>query len=180
MTGNINPKQNQGSSPILTMDRAGHSESLLVNTALSSYNKTPMRRKLVSNLQFQMAFGLAMARGVIVGLLLPGLSAILALYLMSQHSDLLPEQKTILINGLNNLVVTFVWISLLLGLVNGVFGFLISQRFAGPLTRIETWSMQHLMKKNPGTLKIRDKDEFSGVAKALNRIVSKVNEEDPS
>jgi hypothetical protein len=139
-----------------------------------------MRRKLVSNLQFQMAFGLAMARGVIVGLLLPGLAAILALYLMSQHSDLLPEQKTILINGLNSLVVTFVWISLLLGLANGIFGFIISQRFAGPLTRIETWSVQHLMKQKPGALKIREKDELSGVAKALNRIVSKLDQEDPS
>lgn len=118
-----------------------------------------------------------MARGVVVGLLLPGLSAILGLYLMSQHADIFPEQKTILINGLNQLVVYYIGIVIFLAVCNGIFGLFISQRFAGPLTRIETWLVQHLMKEHPGELKVRGKDELGHVAESLNRIVSKQPEE---
>lgn len=155
---------------------ASKPEPFLVNSGLSSYNAAAMRRTFVSNFRFQLTFGIAMARGVIVGLILPGLMAVLALYLMSQNPELLPEQKTILINGLNQTALSLVGLGGMLVLVNGLFGFLISQRFAGPLTRIETWSIQHLMKQKPGPLKIRERDELNSVATALNKVVSKFDE----
>ncbi len=162
----------QSNQQILT----GNTETLLVNPGLSAYNPTSMRRKLVSNLLFQLSFGMAMARGVLVGLLLPGGAVLSILYYMSQTSEILPGQKTILINGMNHLTLSFISITAILALVNGLFGFLVSQRFAGPLTRIETWSVQHLMKQKPGTLKLREKDELGQVASSLNRIVSKYDE----
>jgi hypothetical protein len=118
-----------------------------------------------------------MARGIVVGLILPGAAVVFSLYLMSQHADLLPEQKTILINGLNRLVMSFLFISAILVVVNALFGIFISQRFAGPLTRIETWSIQHLMNEKPAPLKVREKDELGSIVKALNKIISKYDED---
>ncbi len=132
-----------------------------------------MNRKIISNPRFQIRFAFAIARGILLAIFLPGATVILTLYLMSQHADIFPEQKDILTEGVRQLTKSFIWLSAGLTLIAGLVGLLLSQRFAGPVSRMEAWLTQHLMKENPAPLLLRKSDELGPLASLLNKIVSK-------
>ena len=132
-----------------------------------------MNRKIISNPRFQIRFAFAIERGILLAIFLPGATVILTLYLMSQHADIFPEQKDILTEGVRQLTKSFIWLSAGLTLIAGLVGLLLSQRFAGPVSRMEAWLTQHLMKENPAPLLLRKSDELGPLASLLNKIVSK-------
>jgi hypothetical protein len=132
-----------------------------------------MRKKLILEPRFQTSFALAFVRGVVVALALPGVAAFTTLYLLSENAGVTPSQKTILVDGLNGLVPTYLWTVAGLAVAFAVWGLFLSHRFIGPLYRIESWSEKYLLHQNPGPLKLRSGDELSSVAHVLNRIFNK-------
>jgi methyl-accepting chemotaxis protein len=96
--------------------------------------------------------------------------------MMSQHSELTPHQKDVLVYGFNQLVGQSFLIAAGVFLVVGAVALYFSKKILGPIYRVEKWSRFQLQSNSIETLVVRKSDELSQVSESLNRKIEKIKE----
>jgi hypothetical protein len=134
-----------------------------------------VRRHLIIEPKFQVAFTLAFVRGLVLSIAIPAAFTFLAVQIFAKTATLTDAERLAITSASQSLALVMVLASGALGAISAVVGLLLSHRYAGPLKRIESWAARHLLGEPVEPLILRPGDELSSVASTLARIMKQEN-----